>query len=324
METNLGDEARAFDEQIEDRIRHGHIPDLRRCKPCDWFYNNPWRHPEYVKLDFGEQFELIQVALRAHCGKQQNGHVKVLEIGCGPGYLALELARAGFDVTGIDLSEASIAVARRFSDEDPWKESRAPLAYVAGDFYAEKTLKAGSYDAVVFLGALHHFPDQHKTLRRCRELLKTDGIIVAHEPCRDRVTRGNAAFSVLLQVVLSAGAGFFKQMPIPSGPADMEKMIEALYHQLRYETDEGVNVQSVNDNEAGFAEMSEALRANFKTEEMVDRYAFFHEVIGGLRFDAETNFRLARFLRDMDKRLVQLGVLQATEFFFVGRNTAQR
>ena len=57
---NLQLEAMAFDSQIEERIANGHIPDLRYSTPCDYFYNNPWRRPKYVELDFGEIFQVIQ------------------------------------------------------------------------------------------------------------------------------------------------------------------------------------------------------------------------------------------------------------------------
>lgn len=49
---NLAQEARAFDCQIEERIANGHVPYLRLTMPCDYFYNNSWRRPEFVKLDF--------------------------------------------------------------------------------------------------------------------------------------------------------------------------------------------------------------------------------------------------------------------------------
>ena len=41
----LQKEAEAFDGQVDERIRHGFIPDLRRLKKVDWFYNNAWRIP---------------------------------------------------------------------------------------------------------------------------------------------------------------------------------------------------------------------------------------------------------------------------------------
>jgi len=69
---SLNLEAKAFDCQIAEWMRHGHIPDLRLTKECTWFYNNSWRHPEYVKLDFGEQLELISQSLRIYGNHSKN------------------------------------------------------------------------------------------------------------------------------------------------------------------------------------------------------------------------------------------------------------
>jgi hypothetical protein len=74
----------------------------------------------------------------------------------------------------------------------------------------------------------------------------------------------------------------------------------------------------VNDNEAGFQEMNDMLQKQFVQLQYQDRYAFFHELIGGLRFDQPINSQLARYLRDMDAELCRMGVLQPTEFFYVG------
>ncbi len=52
LSDELKGEARAFDERIAERVRHGHIPDLRRVEPCDWFFNNPWRRPYLASLNF--------------------------------------------------------------------------------------------------------------------------------------------------------------------------------------------------------------------------------------------------------------------------------
>lgn len=318
VDSNLAAEARAFDRQIEERIANGHIPDLRTCKPCDWFYNNPWRRPAYVQLDFGEQFELINAAIRKHT-RPGAGAPKVLEVGCGPGYMSLELARAGLDVTGIDVSEKCVQIARDVASKDPYAAERGPLRYVAGDFFVNPALTEGSFDAVVFLGALHHFPDQDGTLDRVAGLLKRDGIVIAHEPVRDRVTRGNAVFVHLLRVLLSAQNGFYKHYPVPADQRAREQQFDSLFAEMRYELEDGSNVQSVNDNEAGYAEMHPALTARFEQLIFDWRYAFFHEFIGGLRFDEQSNEALARYLREIDRELCRLGVLSATEFFFVGR-----
>jgi SAM-dependent methyltransferase len=314
----LAKEAHAFNRQIEERVVAGHIPDLRLCTPCDWFYNHPWRRPAYVQLDFGEQFEIIRDAIRTHAPKADRAPA-VLEVGCGPGYLSLELARAGFDVTGLDLSPQCVEVAQRFADADPFKSERGALRYLAGDFFSQAALAEGSFDAVVFLGALHHFRDQGTTLDRVRKLLRTDGLVLAHEPVRDRVTRGNAVFVHLLRVLLAAQGGFFRHYEVPANGAAREMEVERLLAEMRYETEDGDKVQSVNDNEAGYAEMRPALDVRFERVQFDWRYAFFHEFIGGLRFDEARNEALARYLRDVDADLCRLGVLSATEFFYVGR-----
>ncbi len=312
-------EAEAFDRQIQKRIAAGHIPDLRRARECTYFYNNTWRHPDYVRLDFGEQFELVRKAIRDY-GQTGLAMPRVLEIGCGPGYISLELARNNLDVTGIDLSRVCIDIAKRYAQEDPWLETRGPLYYLSGDFFNEGLLPAQSFDAVVFVGALHHFPDQEDVGKRVRSLLKDNGIIIVHEPTRDRMTRGNAAFIHLVRVLLSQGDGFFQQIEIPENLEQQSEEIDLIYSEMRYESETGENVQSVNDNEAGFLEMNEMLQKNFRQLHFQERYAFFHELIGGLRFEQQVNTRLARYLRDADAELCRLGVLQPTEFFYVGRN----
>jgi 2-polyprenyl-6-hydroxyphenyl methylase/3-demethylubiquinone-9 3-methyltransferase len=43
-----------------------------------------------------------------------SGEVKVLDIGCGGGFLSNYLANAGFTVTGLDASAESLVIARRY------------------------------------------------------------------------------------------------------------------------------------------------------------------------------------------------------------------
>lgn len=312
------EEARAFDRQILERVRHGHLPDLRRAEPCDYFYNNSWRHPEYVGLDFGEIFELIRAAIRDHTPSGRDPG-RVIEIGCGPGHFSLELSRAGFDVTGIDLSQACIDVARRVADKDPWRDRRGGLRYVCADILDPSVRLSAPFDAAVFVGALHHFPDQDGVLARVEALLAPGGLILVDEPTRDRVTPGNLAFVHLLRSVLSAAGGFHEHVELPVDVADIETAISRLRAELTCTDGNGNNTQSPHDNEAGHAEMLPALLRRFDQVDYRDRYAFFHELIGGLRFDEPTNVSLARSLRAFDAELCRLGVLQPTEFFFVGR-----
>jgi 2-polyprenyl-3-methyl-5-hydroxy-6-metoxy-1,4-benzoquinol methylase len=317
MRSDIAGEARAFDAQIEERIAQGHIPDLRRAVPCEYFYNNPWRHPDYVQLDFGQIFTRVDQAIRKY--GPERARRRVLEFGCGPGFMSLELARGGHDVLGIDVSEKAIAVARDVAASDPWQGERGPLTYEVADFVVDTDLPLRSFDAVVTVGALHHFPDQNAVGRRIRELLCPGGIVVAQEPTRDRCTLGLAAFVQTLRVLLSLKGGFFEEVAIPKNEAELLKGVEGIFRQLHYEGEQSEKLQSPNDNEAGYAEMQAMLTADFETLLFADTSAFFHEIIGGLRLGQETNAALARYLRDIDTLLVRERILPATEFFFVGR-----
>jgi len=317
----LRQEATAFDTQIEERVANGHIPDLRLAEPCDYFKNNSWRRPEFVKLDFGEQCEIIQKSIINFLARPAR-EIRILEVGCGPGYLSLELARCGFNVTGLDISAGCVAIATRYADQDPWKSQRGSLEYIVGDFNTLGILKEESFDVVVFLGALHHFPDQSATLERAKLLMRTGGLVIAHEPVRDRMTRGNAAFVLLLSTLLSLSGKFYKSYEPSTDRSQLLAAVEDLYEGLRYEDGKGGKTQSVNDNEAGYTQMYPELCRLFRQELFQWRYAFFHEVIGGLRFSEEDNAQAAQFLREMDRILVETGALSATEFLFVGRKVS--
>jgi len=79
----------------------------------------------------GEQPDFY-AALAAELGART-----VLEIGCGTGMVAADLARRGFEVTGIDPSEEMLAVARERSSTVTWIRGRVPsrrfdFAFMAG------------------------------------------------------------------------------------------------------------------------------------------------------------------------------------------------
>ncbi len=95
---------------------------------------------------------------------------RVLDLGCGPGLYTSRLARAGFDVTGVDWSAGSLAHAREHSPE---------VRYLRGD-YRELAL-AEHFDAVLLiyldLGVLSP-ADLRRVLERVRGWLGSSGVFV--------------------------------------------------------------------------------------------------------------------------------------------------
>lgn len=89
---------------------------------------------------------------------------RVLDIGCGNGFLAYDMAaKGGGHVTGIELNAENVTIARRqFSHPD--------VRFVHGD--ALKDLPSGAYDTVVLSNVLEHLSGRVSFLRKIREHLR--------------------------------------------------------------------------------------------------------------------------------------------------------
>jgi 2-polyprenyl-6-hydroxyphenyl methylase / 3-demethylubiquinone-9 3-methyltransferase len=92
---------------------------------------------------------------------------KVLDVGCGGGILTEGMAARGGAVTGIDLSEKAVKIARLHQ-----LESRLEAEYrmsSAEDFARDN---AGKYDVVTCMELLEHVPDPASTVQACASLAK--------------------------------------------------------------------------------------------------------------------------------------------------------
>ena len=95
---------------------------------------------------------------------------KILDIGCGGGILAESMAAAAATVTGIDMAEGPLAVARLHQHE-----SGAEVEYKRSTAEELAASEPGTYDVVTCLEMLEHVPDPSAVIRSCAELLKPGG-----------------------------------------------------------------------------------------------------------------------------------------------------
>lgn len=96
---------------------------------------------------------------------------KILDVGCGGGILSEALAKAGAQVTGLDLSDASLQVARQHSQQ---QGLNIEYRYERVEDLAQK--EAGTYDVVVCMEMLEHVPEPSKVIAACAQALKTGGL----------------------------------------------------------------------------------------------------------------------------------------------------
>jgi SAM-dependent methyltransferase len=145
-----------------------------------WLRTKPFSAPPSEELapalhTFAHVVERLRLGLRA----------QVLDVGCGPGWLSEFLARCGYWVTGIDVSEDMVEIAREriAAIESPISESVEPLA----EFHAMPVRElpwVERFDAAILYDTMHHFDEELETLRAIQRSLVPGGQIYIREGAR--------------------------------------------------------------------------------------------------------------------------------------------
>jgi len=134
----------------------------------------------------------------------------VLDVGCGGGILSESMAQLGAKVTGIDLGEKALNVAKLHS-----LESQVAVDYqlISVETLAEQ--QPASFDVVTCLEMLEHVPDPASIVMACAKLVKPNGHVFF-----STINRNPKAY--LLAVI---GAEYVLSM-LPKGTHDYAKFIK--------------------------------------------------------------------------------------------------
>src|SRR3954447_10468983 len=146
-----------------------------------WLRTKPFSAPPNFELaaclrTFAHVVDHLGLGLRA----------QVLDVGCGPGWMSEFLARCGYWVTGIDISEDMIEIARSRVESierpigDGVEEPRA-------EFHAMRVQElpwSNRFDAAVLYDTMHHFDDELATLKVLNRALVPGGRIYIREGAR--------------------------------------------------------------------------------------------------------------------------------------------
>ncbi len=117
---------------------------------------------------------------------------RIIDVGCGSGWLSEYFARMGYEVTGIDISEDLIRMARERVERVPYNvdhETELRCRFLVQD--VELAPLAEKFDAVICYDSLHHFEDERKVFRHLAEMLDVGGllfILEGHKPSSGSAT----------------------------------------------------------------------------------------------------------------------------------------
>lgn len=112
---------------------------------------------------------------------------KVLDLGCGSGWLSIFISRYNFDVTGIDVAKPAIELGKAWAKED-----NSNVNFLVSDLL-NLPFKERSFDAVICNSVLEHFRiDQARILfEKVHKVLIDKGFIFG---CFDKVGSGKGEF----------------------------------------------------------------------------------------------------------------------------------
>lgn len=148
------------------------------------------------------------------CG---GGERRVLDLGCGAGYLSNYLGQRGHDVTGIDTTAENLPVARAY-------DATGRVTYAEGDACA-LTFADAQFDVVCAMDLLEHVERPAQLIAEASRVLAPDGLLFFH-------TFNRTAIANL--IVIKGVEMFVKNTPrdlhvlrLFLTPADVTSMLEA-------------------------------------------------------------------------------------------------
>jgi ubiquinone/menaquinone biosynthesis C-methylase UbiE len=112
---------------------------------------------------------------------------RVLEIGCGAGFLAIALARRGFTVEAVDHASSMVELTRRHARETGMQNR----IHAKIEDVHELSFEDESFDLIVALGVINWLHDLKKALAEIRRVLKPGGYAVLNS------ARGHALLNPL-------------------------------------------------------------------------------------------------------------------------------
>ena len=162
-----------------------------------------------------QEIDFLAEVLELHPGS------RVLDVGCGPGRHALELARRGIEVLGVDISAPFVQIAREAAES----EGLSNVTFVRHDARELISLDVGGFDAAICLcqgafGLMRSPTEDHRVLAGVAGLVRVGG--------RLALSAFNAYFSVAYhdEATFDADLGVSHERTIVKSPTGVDREVD--------------------------------------------------------------------------------------------------
>lgn len=122
-----------------------------------------------------QAFDRKKTITRAHL----HGGARVIEIGCGTGSLALDLAKSAGHIDAFDVSAEMI----RIANQKKLAQGVANVAFQHGTLDGDLPFEPEHFDVALAYSILHLVPDRRRVLAALFDLLKPGGALIASNVC---------------------------------------------------------------------------------------------------------------------------------------------
>ncbi len=264
-----------------------------------------------------KQAQSVSPDWRSHRGLRHNavmhaasidaflGHVQpgmaALELGCGSGWLSLAMAQRGAQVTGLDISEKALQIAREYYASIQ-SEVSGSVTYQAADLNTLE-LPLEQYDVIAVKGTLHHLVNLPQVIEQMQRALKPGGLLWIAD------SHGEESMAA----VLIASALTFV-LPTHISYADKIRGLLRFRANAPARIKASIEAQGLSPFEGAGREHDwlALVEERFAVERRVTSPAFTGYITAQLKAPDGLAIPFLRLLRGIDRLLVRLGLLRST------------
>ena len=211
--------------KIKPRIPEGEAildqPEFSMEELSESFKKRMWEYRQFVK------FLIKEFGIK--------DHAKVLEIGPGPGWITILLAKANptLKITGLEISEDMIRVANENKESEGVSDQ---IEFILGDAKIMVDLKDNSFDVLISHDSLHHWEQIAEVFNEIHRVLKVNGIFCIKDGRRDIGFPAKIIFNIA-KLFIPKTMSYYWKTSIMAGytPEELRQILNQTKLKNRYE-----------------------------------------------------------------------------------------